>query len=51
MTEKFRWLSQSKASSLVVFLWTDSPFDDSGDWPEDLVIFAAVSEMAKNVGD
>jgi predicted Zn-dependent protease len=50
-TEIRRWLSQTKSTCLSAFSWTKSPFDDSGDWPENLVMFAAVSEIAENVGD
>jgi hypothetical protein len=50
-TEKFRWLSQSKATSLVTLLWTDSPFDHSGNRPKDGAVLASVSNVSKNVGD
>jgi hypothetical protein len=50
-TEIRRWLSQTKSVCLSAFLWTKSPFDDSGDRPEDLAFLAAISEGAKNVGN
>jgi hypothetical protein len=51
MTEIRFWLSQTKSTCLSSFPQTKSPFDDSGDWPEDFVVLAAVSEIAEHVGD
>jgi hypothetical protein len=41
----------AKLMCSALFPWTNSPFDHSGYGPEDLVIFAAISNIAKNVGD
>jgi hypothetical protein len=50
-TEKLCWLSQAKATCLSAFLWTKSPFDDSGNRPEDLAFLTAISEVVENVGN
>jgi hypothetical protein len=50
-TEIRRGLSQTKSTCLSAFLWTKSSFDDSGDWPENLVSLAVISEVAENVGN
>ena len=46
-----RWLSQTKSTRLSAFLRTKSPFDHSGNRPEDLAFLAAISEVAENVCD
>ena len=50
-TEKLCWLSQTKSTCLSAFLWTESPFDHSGNRPEDLAFLAAIPEVAENVCD
>jgi hypothetical protein len=50
-TEIRRWLSQTKSTRLLAFPWTESPFDHSGNRPEDLAFLAAISEVAENVGN
>jgi hypothetical protein len=51
MTEKLRWLSQSKATSLATFPWTDSPFDHTSNRLKDGAVLASVSDVLKNVCD
>jgi hypothetical protein len=51
MTEIGRWLSQTKSTRLSAFSRTKSPFDHSGNRPEDLALLAAISEVAENVGN
>jgi hypothetical protein len=50
-TEIRRWLSQTQSTRLSAFSWTKSPFDHSGNRPEDLAFLAAISEVAENVGN